>query len=82
MKPIYKKREFIVLGVLSQCYTTLTGIKKETHEFKRLGSFNSLDSAVSFIMSRADGRFRVVRRAGKRFLPTLTCVKNGNILTF
>lgn len=76
------KREFIVLGILSQCYITLTGIKKETHEFKRLDSFNSLDDAISFIMSRSDGRFRVVRRAGKRFLPTLTCIKNGNTLTF
>lgn len=76
------KREFIVLGVSTHRYVTLTGYKKETHEFKRLDSFNSLDAAISFIMSRNDGRFRVVRRAGKRFLPSLTCVKSGNILTF
>lgn len=73
---------FIVLGVSSQCYTTLTGVKKEMHEFKRLATFDSLDAVVSYLMSRSDGRFRVVRRAGKRFLPTLTCVKIGNILTF
>lgn len=76
------KREFIVLGVSTQRYVTLTGYKKEIHEFKRLDSFNSLDDAISFIMSCSDGRFRVVRRAGKRFLPSLTCFKLGNSLIF
>lgn len=76
------KRTFIVLGLCTYKELTLLGNEKVYHEFKKLGSFLNLDSAVNYILDCDDGRFRIVRRAGKRFLPTLSCFKLSNVLTF
>lgn len=75
-------RTFIVLGVSTQYDITSSGNEKVYHVFKKLFVGDSLDSALVFIFCQPDGRFRIVRRAGKRFLPTLTCIKQFNIIDF
>lgn len=79
---ISKSRSFIVLGVSTQYDITPSGNEKVYHVFKKLFVGDSLDSALVFIFRQSNGRFRIVRRAGKRFLPTLTCVKQFNIIEF
>lgn len=69
---LYDSTFFYSTGSFLPVLYYLTGLKKEIHEFKRLATFDSLDAVVSYLMSCSDGRFRLVRRAGKRFLPTLT----------
>lgn len=76
------KRNFIVLGLCIYKELTSLGNEKVYHEFKKLGSFPNLDSAVSYILDCDDGRFRIVRRSGNRFLPTLSCFKLFNVVTF
>lgn len=75
-------RVFIVLGVSAQYDISPSGNNIVYYEFKKIGVFDSLDSVVVFIFRQSNGRFRIVRRAGKRFLPTLTCVKHFNIIEF
>lgn len=76
------KRAFIVLGLCTYKELICVGNEKIYHEFKKLGSFPNLDSAVSYILDCDDGRFRIVRRSGNRFLPTLSCFKISNVVTF
>lgn len=75
-------RKFIVLGVSAHHDITPSGNEKVYHIFKKLFVGDSLDSVLVFIFCQPNGRFRIVRRAGKRFLPTLTCIKQFNIIDF
>ena len=76
------KHEFIVLGVNTQYDFIPNGKIKVSHEFKRLFTCSSLDCAICSIYSCCDGFYRIVRHCGSRFLPTLTCKKTGNIISF
>lgn len=75
-------REFIVLGVCTQYDTLPTEKTVMYHEFKKIGLFHSFDSALVCIFSQPDGRFRIVRRCGKKFFRTLTCIKSDNLINF
>lgn len=76
------KRSFIVLGLVIHYDFNRLGKLVTYHEFKRLVEVDSLDSVVSFCLSAPYVRFRVVRRANKKFLTTLNYFKVGNSLIF
>lgn len=76
------ERTFIVLGLVTWYDFNRLGKFVTYHEFKRLVEVNSLDSVISYCLSAPYVRFRVVRRANKKFLTTLNCFKVGNSLIF
>lgn len=76
------KRSYIVLGLVTQYDFNRLGEIVTYHEFKRLVQVDSLHSVISFCLSASYSRFRVVRRANKKFLTTLNCYKVGNSLIF
>lgn len=76
------KRTYIVLGLCTQYDFNRFGKIVTYHEYKRLVEVDSLHFVISYCLSASYTRFRVVRRANKKFLTTLNCFKVGNSLIF
>lgn len=76
------KHTFTVLRISSEHYKIPNGREKTFHFFEKVLECNSLDSCVTGILTLSDGYFRIIRRANKKFLPTLNVRKVGNIIYF